>query len=37
MRYDDSLKADSTIALLDQILFAYAYATCIYIICDTDG
>jgi transposase len=37
VRYDDSINADSTIALLDQILFAYAYATCIYIICDNAG
>jgi transposase len=37
VRYDDRINADSTIALLDQILFAYAYATCIYIICDNAG
>jgi len=34
VRYDDTIDAVSTIALFDQILLAYAYATCIYIICD---
>lgn len=34
VRYDDTINADSTIALFDQILLAYAYASCIYIICD---
>jgi transposase len=34
VRYDDTIDAASTIALFDQILLTYAYATCIYIICD---
>jgi transposase len=34
VRYDESINADSTIALFAQILLAYAYASCIYIICD---
>jgi len=34
VRYDDTIDAASTIALFDQLLLAYAYATCIYIICD---
>jgi transposase len=34
VRYDDTINADSTIALFDQLLLAYAYATCIYVICD---
>jgi transposase len=34
VRYDDTIDAASTIALFDQILLAYAYATAIYIICD---
>ncbi len=37
VRYDDTINAASTIALFDQILLAYAYATCIYIICDNAG
>ena len=37
VRYDDTIDAASTIALFDQILLAYAYATCIYIICDNAG
>jgi len=34
VRYDDTIDAASTIALFDQLLLAYAYATCIYLICD---
>ena len=34
VRYDDTIDAASTIALFDQLLLAYAYATCIYVICD---
>jgi transposase len=34
VRYDDTIDAASTIALFDQILLTYAYAACIYIICD---
>jgi transposase len=34
VRYDDTIDAASTMALFDQILLAYTYATCIYIICD---
>jgi hypothetical protein len=34
VRYDDTIDATSTIALFDQLLLAYAYATCIYVICD---
>jgi len=34
VRCDDIIDAASTIAFLDQILLAYTYATCIYIICD---
>ncbi|WP_242467670.1 hypothetical protein [Thiocapsa imhoffii] len=35
VRYDDTINADSTtIALFDQLLLAYAYAACIYVICD---
>jgi transposase len=37
VRYDDTIDAASTIALLDQILLAYTYATCVYIICDNAG
>jgi transposase len=37
VRYDDTIDAASTIALFDQLLLAYAYATCIYIICDNAG
>jgi len=37
VRYDDTIDATSTIALFDQILLAYTYATCIYIICDNAG
>lgn len=34
VRYDDTINADSTIALFDQLLLAYAYAACIHVICD---
>jgi len=34
VRYDDTIDATSTIALFDQLLLVYAYATCIYVICD---
>jgi transposase len=34
VRYDDTIDASSTIALFDQLLLAYTYAACIYIICD---
>ena len=34
VRYDDTIDAASTIALFDQILLAYTYAACIYIVCD---
>lgn len=34
VRYDDTIDAASTIALFDQLLLVYAYATCIYVICD---
>jgi hypothetical protein len=34
VRYDDTVNADSTIALFDQLLLVYAYAPCIYVICD---
>ena len=34
VRYDDTIDAASTIALFDQLLLTYAYATCIYVICD---
>lgn len=34
VRYDDTIDATSTIALFEQLLLAYAYATCIYVICD---
>jgi len=34
VRYDDTIDAASTLALFDQLLLAYAYSTCIYIICD---
>ena len=37
VRYDDTIDAASTIALFDQLLLAYAYATGIYIICDNAG
>ena len=37
VRYDDTIDAASTIALFDQILLAYTYATCVYIICDNAG
>ena len=34
VRYDDTINAESTIALFDQLLLVYAYDTCIYVICD---
>lgn len=37
VRYDDTIDAASTIALFDQILLTYTYATCVYIICDNAG
>jgi transposase len=37
VRYDATIDASSTIALFDQLLLAYAYAACIYIICDNAG
>ena len=37
VRYDATIDASSTIALFDQLVLAYAYSTCIYIICDNAG
>jgi transposase len=37
VRYDATIDASSTIALFDQLLLAYTYAACIYIICDNAG
>jgi len=37
VRYDDTIDAASTLALFDQLLLAYACATCIYVICDNAG
>jgi transposase len=34
VRYDDTINADSTLALFDQVLLTYAHAACIDIICD---
>jgi transposase len=34
VRYDDTINADSTLALFDQLLVVYAYAACIDVICD---
>lgn len=34
VRYDETIDAASTIALFDQFVLAYAYATCIYVICN---
>jgi transposase len=37
VRYDATIDASSTIALFDQLVLAYTYAACIYIICDNAG
>jgi transposase len=37
VRYDDTIDAASTIGLFDQLLLTYAYAACIYVICDNAG
>lgn len=34
VRFDDTIDAASTIALFAQLLLVYAFATCIYVICD---
>jgi len=37
VRYDDTIDADSTIALFEQLLEIYAGAACIHVICDNAG